>query len=381
MKISEKWFKRKWVSYTIATCSAVILFMILSNLEGIFSGFSSLYGFIRPIVTGIVIAYVFNPVAKLFESKVFKKVKKESTKWAISVAFTIIVIVLAVVLLFVALIPQLVDSVATFLSNVGGYVDALQELLREFENNTPSHIFGVDLSAIANFGEKILGTIGTSFSGSVSEVVNTSASIGKSVFDAILAFILAIYLLLDKKKLKSAFSHLMELIMKPESYSNTADFIRRCNDIMIRYISFDIIDGIIVGVVNFIFMLIAGMPYSVLVSFVVGITNLAPTFGPIIGGAIGGFILVLVNPWFGLAFIIFTIILQTLDGYILKPKLFGGSLGVSPLMILISIILGGRLFGVVGILLAIPVSAIIDFTWKDYALKKLEERHAKQYNI
>lgn len=381
MKISEKWFKRKWVSYTIATCSAVILFMILSNLEGIFSGFSSLYGFIRPIVTGIVIAYVFNPVAKLFESKVFKKVKKESTKWAISVAFTIIVIVLAVVLLFVALIPQLIDSVATFLSNVGGYVDALQELLREFENNTPSHIFGVDLSAIANFGEKILGTIGTSFSGSVSEVVNTSASIGKSVFDTILAFILAIYLLLDKKKLKSAFSYLMELIMKPESYSNTADFIRRCNDIMIRYISFDIIDGIIVGVVNFIFMLIAGMPYSVLVSFVVGITNLAPTFGPIVGGAIGGFILVLVNPWFGLAFIVFTIILQTFDGYILKPKLFGGSLGVSPLMILISIILGGRLFGVVGILLAIPVSAIIDFTWKDYALKKLEERHAKQYNI
>lgn len=381
MKISEKWFKRKWVSYTIATCSAVILFMILSNLEGIFSGFSSLYGFIRPIVTGIVIAYVFNPVAKLFESKVFKKVKKESTKWAISVAFTIIVIVLAVVLLFVALIPQLVDSVATFLSNVGGYVDALQELLREFENNTPSHIFGVDLSAIANFGEKILGTIGTSFSGSVSEVVNTSASIGKSLFDAILAFILAIYLLLDKKKLKSAFSYLMELIMKPESYSNTADFIRRCNDIMIRYISFDIIDGIIVGVVNFIFMLIAGMPYSVLVSFVVGITNLAPTFGPIVGGAIGGFILVLVNPWFGLAFIVFTIILQTFDGYILKPKLFGGSLGVSPLMILISIILGGRLFGVVGILLAIPVSAIIDFTWKDYALKKLEEKHAKQYNI
>ena len=94
-----------------------------------------------------------------------------------------------------------------------------------------------------------------------------------------------------------------------------------------------------------------------------------------------GFILVLVNPWFGLAFIVFTIILQTFDGYILKPKLFGGSLGVSPLMILISIILGGRLFGVVGILLAIPVSAIIDFTWKDYALKKLEERHAKQYNI
>ena len=127
-------------------------------------------------------------------------------------------------------------------------------------------------------------------------------------------------------------------------------------------------------------MLIAGMPYAVLISVIVGITNLAPTFGPIVGAIIGGFILVLVKPWYGLAFIIFTVIIQTIDGYILKPKLFGESLGVSPLMILISIILGGRLFGVGGILLAIPFAAIIDFVYRDYCLKKLEEKRSKRYN-
>ena len=112
-----------------------------------------------------------------------------------------------------------------------------------------------------------------------------------------------------------------------------------------------------------------------------GITNLAPTFGPIVGAVIGAFILVLVNPWYALWFLIFTIILQTIDGYILKPRLFGESLGVSALMVLISIIIGGRLFGVIGILFAIPFAAIIDFVWKDYVIKKLEERKAKRYNI
>jgi predicted PurR-regulated permease PerM len=173
----------------------------------------------------------------------------------------------------------------------------------------------------------------------------------------------------------------MELILKEKTYKNSGEFFDKCNKILIRYISFDIIDGLIVGVVNAIYMLIAGLPYAVLISVIVGITNLAPTFGPIVGAVIGGFILVLVNPWYALWFLVFTIILQTVDGYILKPRLFGESLGVSPLMILISIILGGRLFGVVGILLAIPFAAIFDFIWKDFILKKLEERKAKRYNI
>ncbi len=168
--------------------------------------------------------------------------------------------------------------------------------------------------------------------------------------------------------------------MKHEKHKYTGIFVKRCNAIIIRYISFDIVDGIIVGVVNLIFMLAAGIPYSVLISVIVGITNLAPTFGPIVGCLVGAFILVLVNPWFALSFIIFTIILQTVDGYILKPRLFGESLGVSPLMILVSIVLGGRLFGVAGILLAIPFAAIIDFIWRDYILKRLEERHLKRYH-
>jgi len=151
----------------------------------------------------------------------------------------------------------------------------------------------------------------------------------------------------------------------------------RCNNILVRYIVFSLLDGVIVGGANAVFMAICGMQYVGLVSVVCGVTNLIPSFGPVIGAVIGGFILLLVNPWHALMFLAFTAILQTLDGYVIKPKLFGDSLGVSGLLILCSIVLFGNIFGVVGILLAIPLAAIIDFTYEEGILPLLEMRRAE----
>lgn len=381
MKFNNKWFKKKWVSYTIATCSAVILYMILSHITGLFSIIKGFFSFIRPIIIAIVIAYIFDPMAKLLQRTLFKKIKRESTKWKLSVAGAIIIILAAVSLLFAALIPQLGDSISTFVSNIGGYIDSSQKLLQSLENGGGRRMFGFDISGLAGFGEKLLDGISDYFSNNMDTFVSGSVSAGKGVFDTVIAFILAIYFMVDKKRIIAGLGKFMSLVMKEKTFRNSVDLFNKCNAILIRYISFDIIDGIIVGVVNFIYMLIAGQPYSVLISVIVAITNLAPTFGPIVGCAIGSFILVLVNPWYALWFIIFTIVLQTIDGYILKPRLFGESLGVSPLMILIAIILGGRLFGVPGILLAIPFAAILDFVFKDYVIKKLEEKRSQRKEV
>ena len=120
------------------------------------------------------------------------------------------------------------------------------------------------------------------------------------------------------------------------------------------------------------------MQYVGLISVIVALTNLIPTFGPIIGGAIGAFILVLIKPWHALAFFIFTLVLQFVDGYILKPKLFGSSLGVSGLLILISVLVCGNIAGVVGILLSIPLAAILNFVYVDVTLPYLEKKAAKR---
>ena len=128
------------------------------------------------------------------------------------------------------------------------------------------------------------------------------------------------------------------------------------------------------GVLNAVFLLITRAPNVALISVICGITNLAPIFGPIVGGVLGAFILVLNKPWYALAFIIFTIVLQTVDGYVIKPKLFGNTLGVPSIWILISLVVGGRMFGVWGVLLAIPFAAIFDFVYKDMIYKALEKR-------
>ena len=393
MKLN-KWKKKKWFAYTVATCSAVLLYVILAHLGNIIGGIQSFFSFLRPVISGIIIAYVINPLAKFFERRVFNKLKSEKTRWTLSALCALIVLIMFVSLLFVALIPQLVDSVSTLVSNMDTYVDALQDALKGFETGSKG-IFGLEFAALANVGDTILEKISDYFSNNMDSIIggtesggksvlNTvatgTANAGKGVFDLVMAFILAVYFLLDKPRISRNSIRLMSLVMKPESYEKTKEFLVRCNDILIRYISVDVIDGLIVGIVNFLFMVIMGMPYAALISVIVGVTNLAPTFGPIVGAIIGGFVLVLFNPWYALWFLIFTVILQTLDAYIIKPRLFGGSLGVSALMIIVAIVLGGRLFGVGGIILAIPFAAIFDFIWNDYVIKKLEERRAKRYN-
>ena len=145
-------------------------------------------------------------------------------------------------------------------------------------------------------------------------------------------------------------------------------------DNILDHIVFNLLDSFIIGGANAIFMSAAQMQYVGLVSIVVAISNLIPTFGPVIGGAVGSFILLMVKPAHALIFLIFTLVLQFCDGYIIKPRLFGNSLGVSGLWILVAIIAGGGMFGVAGILLAIPAVAIIDLLYGSYLLPWLESR-------
>ena len=170
----------------------------------------------------------------------------------------------------------------------------------------------------------------------------------------------------------------MRALFRKERHSEGRKSLKKCDRIMTRYIAFNVLDSAIVGSVNAVFMLILGMPYAGLVSFIVAVTNLIPTFGPVVGGAIGAFILFLAKPWYALAFIAFCVAVQLLDGYIIKPKLFGDSLGVSGMWILIGVIVGGRMFGAVGMLLAIPAVAILEFLYRDYLLPYLEKRRLRK---
>jgi predicted PurR-regulated permease PerM len=258
-------------------------------------------------------------------------------------------------------------------SNMDGYVASLHDLLRQWGLTDT-----LQIDSLFDSSEDVVRRIQAYFTENAGTVVDASAAAGRSIDMWIIALVLSVYMLASKESMKKGFLHLLSTLISERTFNNIVTFFSRCDRILVSYIVSSLIDGLIIGVLNFIFMSLMGMQYAGLISVVVAVTNLVPTFGPIVGGAVGALILLLVKPVHALIFVIFTFVLQFIDPYFIKPRLFGNTLGVSGLLILISIIVFGNIMGVIGILLAIPLAAIIDFSYEEYLLPYLERRKERQ---
>ena len=362
--------EKPWYNNAVALCIAVTLFVLLTHWGGVRESVGTFFRYFSPVILGAIIAYIVNPLAGLYGRTLFCWIKKEKAKTFLSNLLAILTVILFLVFLLLMLIPQLIESVATFAGNLDGYVASLHAMLDSL--GVSSSALGLD--KFIDSSEALIETVTDFVKQNLSKILSASASVGKGAIQFLVGFLLSIYLLGDKSRLKNGGQRLLTAALGGAKYEKLAKVLRRCHSILNRYIVFNLLDSLIVGSANALFMAIVGMPYVGLVSFVVAVFNLLPTFGPVFGALIGGFVLLMVNPWHALAFLIFTAILQTIDGYILKPKLFGDSLGVSGLWILVGVIVGGRAFGVVGILLAIPAVAILDFLYREHFLPWLEAR-------
>ena len=364
-KISEQ----SWYPYSVAICSGVLLYVLLAHISSIWDAISKFSSYFLPVLLGCVLAYLMNPLAKFYERKLFKKIKKEKLGWGLSVGLAVVTVVAFLLFLLSTLIPQLIDSISMLVSNVDEYLASLKKLLQHW--GVAKHM---DLDSILSSSGDVFGRIASYLTKNLSNIVSASSKAGKGLANWGIALIISVYLLAAKDSVKAGVLRLARATMSKPHLERTRTFLRRCDSILSRYITFSLLDALIIGFANFFFMLIMRMQYSGLVSVVIGVTNLIPTFGPIIGGAVCALILLLVKPMHALIFIIFTLVLQGIDGSILKPKLFGNSLGVSGLLIIVSIVVGGNIFGVVGILLAIPFAAILDFSYQEAFLPWLEAR-------
>ena len=362
--------EKPWFNYAVAACIAVILYVVLTHLPGFREGIRTFLGYFRPVILGCVIAYLINPLSKLYERSVFRRIKKEKTREALSTVLAFITVVLFLALLMLILIPQLIESISMFVANLDTYAETVNDVLNRIGVSAST----LNLDHVISSSEAILETVTDYVKNNLNTILSMSVSAGKEVVLFLIAFLLSIYLLSSKRRLKDGGKRLLRASVSESRYEKIKDFFAKSHKIFNRYIAFNLLDSLIIGGVNAVFMTILGMPYVGLVSFVVAVTNLIPTFGPVIGAGIGGFVLVLVRPWYAIAFLIFTVVLQCIDAYLIKPKLFGDSLGVPGLWILVGIVIGGRMFGIVGILLAIPGVAILDMLYQEYFMPWLEAR-------
>ena len=367
-KIKDK----PWYPLATAICIGVVLYIILSNFTGISNGVKTFFGYFSTVILGGVLAYIINPLVRFF-AKLFKGIKDENKIKILSIVCAYLVVVAFLIFAVAILIPQLISSIETFADNIDSYVTLLDRMLNELGISSVIDISGF-ISSTENI---IITTISEFITNNSDKIINGVTSTGKSVFSWLIAFIISIYVIIEKDNLKVGFKRLLKAIFGEKKNKEVNVFLSKCDTICNRYVVYNLIDALIVGFANALFMSICGMDYTGLISFVVAITNLVPTFGPMVGLVIGGFILLMVNPMHALIFVIFTLLLQTIDGYVLKPKLFGGSLGASGLWVLVGIIVGGNMFGVVGILVAVPCVAIIILIYESYLLPKLENRFSK----
>ena len=371
---SNKLSEKPWFNGAVIACIGVAFFVLLTNLGTVLSSIKYFLSNFNSVMLGVVFAYVLNPLANFFDKKLLGKIMKQGdTRWYISVALGIVTAILAVLLLIGTLIPQLVQSISLFADNYEEYAATLVNWLK-----------GSRLEAMLNaeklqtLSQNALASISDFVRENAGKILSAAADSGKGIISTALALIVAVYLLADKERVLKGLSRLVQIFLSKDTADRALGFVRRCDKILMSYLGQSLLESVIVGAVNAVFMLVCGMQYVGLISVIVGVTNLIPNFGPIIGMVIGAFILLLVNPLHALMFLVFSIVLQFVDGYILKPKIFSGSLGVSGLLILIAGIVLGNLFGVMGMLLSIPAAAIMSFIYQDYFLPRQETRRAQK---
>ncbi len=344
-----------------------------------------------PIIWGIVIAYLMNPAVEFFRNKVFrgwaeKKKGSQKTYSAIkNLSITIVVILTLALLtgLVLLIVPQFVQSLSGLVSNFDDYSENLIEWASETFKDYPQIV-----EAIKNPMNQIESFLTSSWSDISANVLTIGQKIGGGVIsfalgfkDFIIGFIIAVYLLSSKEMLKAQAKKLLFAFFRNDKVQALLSVSSRINTIFSHYIIGIIIDAFFVGCMTFVGATLIGTPYPMLMAVIIACTNVIPFFGPFIGGIPVCFITLLDDPWKALWIGIFMVAMQQFDGNIMVPLIQGDRIGVPSVWVLIGIIIGGGLFGFVGMLLAVPVFAIIYMLFKEFLEGKLRKKSMPEPSI
>ena len=381
-RLKNKYKSSKNMQILCIICAAILFFELVSHIGFFRNAITFIFNVLAPVITAAIIAYLLYPVVKFFERKVFKKLRYKKYLHGFCVIFTVALLVIFLILLVYLVINQLVDSIIHLINNLDDYVQSFISMLNDMmgEKANDISVFGINLPELeATSFESITGSIISWCTEHVSGILGGVSSVGSNVLNIGISIMLTIYILLDSEHLKKSFGRFSMSIVGPEKFVKYKKKCIRGSGIFIRYFGSNILDALIIGVCCYLFMIILKLPYALIIAAIVGVTNLVPTFGPIIGAIIGGILILLINPWGALWFIIYSIVSQFIDANILKPKLFGDTTGLRPMWVLAAIIIGGGLFGIVGMLLGVPVTAIVAITLNERVEKRIQKWDYMEY--
>lgn len=361
----------------------VLFFFLIYKIDVIFAGIEKILGILMPVILGAVIAYLLIPVDEYFEKiyikyfgKYFKtRAKRKKFIRMGGVATAIFLFVIVLFMLIYLVVPQIYNNTRNLLLALPGQVRDLMEWITEkmADDTELSSIVTRVYSEAMNF----LSTwVKTDMIDQLYLVIDGLLGAVNVVAEFFIGIIIAVYLMVSRETFVSQGKKVIYAFLNDEHANMFIQLLKECNRIFGGFINGKLLDSLIIGILCFIGCSLLQMPYSVLVAVIIGVTNVIPFFGPYIGAIPSTILIMLDSPSKGLIFIVFILVLQQFDGNILGPKILGDSIGLSPFWIIFAILLGGGLFGVVGMLFGVPVFAVFHFLIKsfiDYRLSKKDK--------
>ncbi len=357
---------RLYFKIIIVVIVSYISIKLIDNLSNVISVFHSISTILSPFILAFIIAYILNPIVNLFN-------KKFKISRGISILLTYLLFIILLGLAITYIFPRLctslidlIDSIPEFTSYIQHlYVEVISKLKIPKEMN--SYIpFNTDSG-------KIISSIGFMISSLSNWLLNTAISLTSSLINWVFGFLISIYVLIDKDKFIKISGKLTRIIFGRKFGDGLIGFVKILNDKIGTYIGIKALDSLIIGILAFIGLTIIKSDYVLLLSVVVGITNMIPYFGPFIGMIVGFFINLFLSPMKAVFVLIYLFLLQQFDAWYLDPKLIGNKVGLSPFLVILGVTIGGAIYGPIGMILGSPVMSVIKI-YLTKLIKKYEYR-------
>ncbi len=365
--------------------AGILLYVIADNWLSIYETLNKIMQVLSPFIWGAAITYLLRPLVNFFERRVtlplgdaiFKNNQRRVFGFGRAMAIVIseLIMLLIVFALLRLVLPQLYSSIDSIITNSQGYYDKVVTWIQKVLDDYPQ----LEQSVVAVLDDVSVALIDWAKTSLLPQMTNILSSVTSGVFYFVrgiyyiaVGIIVSVYLLFNKEAVAAGGKRMLYSVFTVGAAKKLLDGLRFTDGTFMDFLSGKLLDSAIIGVLCYICCTLMRMPYTLLVSVIVGVTNIIPFFGPFIGAIPSAFIILLVSPMKCLIFLIFIFILQQFDGNILGPKILGGSTGVNGFWIMFSIILGGGLFGFMGMLLGVPVFVVIYTGIKGLICRKLE---------
>ena len=364
--------------------SIIVAYKIVMNFEdvvkAIFGGVGKLLSLLKPFVIGGLLAYFLNPAVKTFETKVYGRVKKLAKVKKFLSIVTVYAIVLGIIVLLInTVIPIIVKSIVNLAMQVPAYFDKLLE----FRNGEWNHsvVGKIIFNAIASVEKVITNAISEhqifAITPAISDILGGVVSATGTVIDVVFGIVISVYFILEKERLSKGIQKLLRAFLKKENCTRVNFYAGEAHRIFSRFIVGQFLDSVIIGVICIIGLRLLNVENSVLYGSIIGVTNMIPYFGPFIGGVPVVFLVLFQSPlkalWTGL----FIFALQQVDSMLMAPKIIGESVDLSPFWITFAILIGGGLFGVIGMFLGAPSLAFIFLVTNNWLDRRISKREIK----